>query len=72
LSAGLRCVAAPVFDHTGRAAYAISVSGPSLRMTPKRIEDIHPLVQKICRQLSQQLGNTFPENPQLIRKAGRP
>jgi DNA-binding IclR family transcriptional regulator len=72
LSAGLRCVAAPVFDHTGRAAYAISVSGPSLRMTPKRIEDIHPLVQKICRQLSQQLGNTFPEDPPLIRKAGRP
>jgi hypothetical protein len=41
-------------------------------MTPKRIEDIHPLVQKICRQLSQQLGNTFPEDPPLIRKAGRP
>ena len=72
LSAGLRCVAAPVFDHTGRAAYAISVSGPSLRMTPKRIEDIHPLVQKICRQLSQQLGNTTPESPQPIRKPGRP
>jgi DNA-binding IclR family transcriptional regulator len=72
LSAGLRCVAAPVFDHTGRAAYAISASGPSLRMTPKRIEDIHPLVQKICRQLSQQLGNTFPESPQPIRTPSRP
>ena len=63
LSAGLRCVAAPVFDHTGRVTYAVSVSGPSLRMTPKRIEDIHPLVQKICRRLSQQLGSTTPENP---------
>jgi DNA-binding IclR family transcriptional regulator len=65
-------VAAPVFDHTGRAAYAISVSGPSLRMTPKRIEDIHPLVQKTCRQLSQQLGNTIAQSPQPIRKSGRP
>ena len=72
MSAGLRCVAAPVFDHTGRAAYAISVSGPSLRMTPKRIEDIHPLVQKKCRQLSQQLGHTTPESLQPIRKPGRP
>jgi DNA-binding IclR family transcriptional regulator len=72
MSAGLRCVAAPVFDHLGRAAYAISVSGPSLRMTPKRIEDIHPLVQKICRQLSQQLGHTTLESLQPIRKPGRP
>ena len=72
MSAGLRCVAAPVFDHTGRAAYAISVSGPSLRMTPKRIEEIHPLMQKICRQLSQQLGHTTLESLQPIRTPGRP
>ncbi len=25
---GLRCVAAPIFDHTGRPVYSISVSGP--------------------------------------------
>jgi DNA-binding IclR family transcriptional regulator len=72
MSAGLRCVAAPVFDHTGRAAYAISVSGPSLRMTPKRIEEIHPLVQKICRRISQQLGHTTLESLQPIRTPGRP
>jgi hypothetical protein len=41
-------------------------------MTPKRIEDIHPLVQKICRQLSQQLGSIIPESLQPMSKPGRP
>ena len=58
LSAGLRCVAAAVFDHRGEAVYAISLSGPSLRMTAARIEQIHPLVRNACKQLSQSLGNT--------------
>ncbi|MFZ0726661.1 MAG: IclR family transcriptional regulator [Desulfobacterales bacterium] len=71
MSAGLRCVAAPVIDHTGRAAYAISVSGPSLRMTPRRIAEISPLVLKICRRLSQKLGSTALESPQPNRAAGR-
>lgn len=71
LSPGLRCVAAPVFDHSGRADYAISVSGPAARMTPERIEDLQPLVQKICRQLSQKLGNTGAGLSGAIRRPGR-
>jgi DNA-binding IclR family transcriptional regulator len=57
MAAGLRCVAAPVFDHTGSAFYAISLSGPSLRLTHARIEQIHPLLQDVCNRLSRKLGN---------------
>ena len=57
MAAGLRCVAAPVFDHTGNAVYAVSLSGPSLRLTPERIEQIHPRVRDVCNRLSQRLGN---------------
>ncbi len=57
LSSGLRCVAAPVFDHTGRAGYALSVSGPVTRMTMERIETIHPVVRQTCRRLSERLGS---------------
>ncbi len=71
MSAGLRCVAAPVFDHTGRAAYAISISGPSLRMTPQRVVEVFPLVIKICRQLSQKLGSSVLGCPPPIHPAGR-
>jgi DNA-binding IclR family transcriptional regulator len=60
LASGLRCVAAPVFDHNGRATYAVSVSGPVMRMTMKRIETIHPVVRQTCRRLSERLGFVSP------------
>ena len=59
LVTGLRCVASPVFDHTEKAMYAVSVSGPATRMTPERIESIHPQLTDICRQLSEKLGYSF-------------
>lgn len=59
LATGLRCVAAPIFDHSGRSRYAISVSGPAVRHTPDRIEQIHPLVKDVCEEISRKLGQTF-------------
>ena len=56
LSPGLRCIAAPIFDHTGRAAHAISVSGPTTRVTPRNIETIQAKVREICAGLSTKLG----------------
>lgn len=56
LSLGLRCVAAPVFDHTGRPSYALSVSGPTLRMTKEKINAIQAKLLPLCRQLSRQIG----------------
>jgi DNA-binding IclR family transcriptional regulator len=60
LASGLRCVGAPVFDHTGCARYAISVSGPSFRLTPERIQAIQPRLQEICRKISKKMGSTAP------------
>ncbi len=56
LAPGLRCTAAPVFDHTARVRYAISVSGPTMRMSPERMETIPPRLRDVCRRLSQSLG----------------
>jgi DNA-binding IclR family transcriptional regulator len=56
LTLGLRCVAAPVFDYTGTAAYALSVSGPSLRMSEEKMGAIQAKLLPICRQLSRQIG----------------
>ena len=53
----LSAVAAPVFDEKGNVAAALSVSGPTLRLTPKRIAELRPLVIKQCRALSKQLGH---------------
>jgi DNA-binding IclR family transcriptional regulator len=57
LAAGLRCVAAAVFNHTGQAHYAISVSGPSMRLKNQRIEKIQRVIREICSKLSHRLGD---------------
>ena len=57
LELGLSAVAAPVFDEKGNVVAALSVSGPTLRLTPKRIAELRPLVIKQSRALSKQLGH---------------
>jgi DNA-binding IclR family transcriptional regulator len=57
LSPGLRCVAAAVFDYTGRARYALSVSGPTTRMTLGRLDEIQPRIRDVCARLSLKMGH---------------
>ena len=56
LSLGLRCVGVPVFDHTGRPTYALSVSGPAQRMSKEKINAIQAKLQPMCRQISRLIG----------------
>ena len=56
--AGLRCIAVPIFDHTKRADYAMSVSGFSLRMTYRVIEKIRDKLEDTGRRLSAHMGYT--------------
>lgn len=53
---GVSCIAAPVRDHSGRVAAAISVSGPWIRITPERVSMLVPQVQEACVRLSTALG----------------
>ena len=57
LSKGLRCVAAPIFDHTGMSCFSISVAGPVSRETRSRVKEIQKQVRRVCRTLSQEFGN---------------
>ena len=42
----VRCVAAPIKTHGGKVVAAISVSGPSMRMTPSYISnELIPIVR---------------------------
>lgn len=53
---GARCIGAPIFDHTGRVAAAVSVSGPSSRFS----EDLQPAIAdgviETAAAISQKLG----------------
>jgi DNA-binding IclR family transcriptional regulator len=56
LAQGLRCVAAPVFDHSGQAKYALSISCPSMRLSMADVDTVYPKIRDICRQLSFRMG----------------
>jgi IclR family KDG regulon transcriptional repressor len=53
---GLRCIGAPVFNHRGEIAAAISVAGPVFRMTRQRLPEIVRAVKGAGRDLSHDLG----------------
>ena len=56
LSHWLRCVASPVFGYGDHPVFAISVSGPTSRMTDQLLEKISVDVQRVCQLLSTHLG----------------
>ncbi len=54
---GLRCVAAPVHDASGRVVAAISVSAPSFRFKESHMLDkVVPVVEDAAERLSHSLG----------------
>jgi IclR family KDG regulon transcriptional repressor len=54
---GVACTAAPVYDADGRLVAALSISGPSFRMTPDAIENaLAPRVVAEATALSRRLG----------------
>jgi len=52
----VRCIAVPVFDRRGEIAAALSVSGPTTRMTVQRVTSLAPTAKGIALELSQALG----------------
>jgi IclR family transcriptional regulator, KDG regulon repressor len=53
---GIRCIAAPIFDHLGKVIAAVSVSGPTIRMTDERLKQLQPRMIEIGKQISARLG----------------
>jgi IclR family KDG regulon transcriptional repressor len=54
-----RCVAAPVFDYTGRAIAAVSVAGAPDEVEP-RSSDLAQIVMELAGAISQQFGYRSP------------
>lgn len=56
LEPGLNAVAAPVFAHNGQVVAAISASGPSFRLTERRIPEVAAAVRSAAEEVSARLG----------------
>ncbi|HTV03756.1 MAG TPA: IclR family transcriptional regulator [Acidobacteriaceae bacterium] len=73
---GIRCIAAPILDSSDRAVAAMSISGPSSRITPERFQSIGKRVLKAAHELSVCVGHksAAPQaarNPKSIAKANK-
>lgn len=53
---GLKCVAAPIFDHRGRPVASVSCSGPKLRLTDDKMVQMIREVKQTASRISQKLG----------------
>jgi IclR family transcriptional regulator, KDG regulon repressor len=53
---GVRCVAALIFDHQGKPAASVSITGAAMRVTPDRIKHFGNLVNNCAAAISSQLG----------------
>ncbi|OCL28592.1 IclR family transcriptional regulator [Orenia metallireducens] len=53
---GIRCVAAPIFNYSGKVVSSVSVSGPTIHVTKERVEELAKLVKDTAMKISSQLG----------------
>lgn len=55
---GLSCIAMPIHEHNGEVRYAMSISGPSVRMTQERMPELMAALRQTVNQVERQLGYT--------------
>lgn len=53
----VRCLAAPIFDHTEAVAGAVSLSALTSRLAPARVREVTPLVIQTAAEISRALGS---------------
>ena len=53
---GIRCIGSPIYDHAGRLAGALSISGWTITMTRERIPQLAPELMLTCQRISNELG----------------
>jgi IclR family KDG regulon transcriptional repressor len=55
-TAGASCVSAPVFDATGKPIAAITISGPTIRMTDDKVSEYASRVMAAAKEVSHAMG----------------
>lgn len=57
---GIRCMAMPVFGHTGQVLGSICTLGPKSRMSYQKLRELRQPLAELSRQMSERLGYTPP------------
>ncbi len=56
---GMRCIAAPIFDEESRAIAAVSISGPTIRVTDAAIETIAQHTIAAAQDITKEIGGVY-------------
>ena len=52
----MRCIAAAIFNEFGEPVGGVSISGPTVRVTPERLAAIGPLVREAAAEVTRMIG----------------
>lgn len=58
---GMRCVGAAVYNEHGEVIGAISVSGPTVRVTEERLGELGPMVKRAAAEITERVGGRAPK-----------
>jgi IclR family transcriptional regulator, acetate operon repressor len=67
--AGISTLAVPVANHTGAVIASLSVTGPSSRLSKKRLLELMPLAMEAAHEISVSLGS---DDEELLGRSARP
>jgi IclR family transcriptional regulator, acetate operon repressor len=62
---GMRCIAAPIFNEYGEAIAGVSLSGPTVRVTPERAGELGPFVKRAAAEITASIGGQAPPRESL-------
>jgi IclR family acetate operon transcriptional repressor len=62
---GLKCIGAPIRDHTGNVVAALSIAGPTMRLRPDRMPGLIGSVMDAAARLSTALGYRAEQGPRV-------
>lgn len=61
---GIRCIAVPIWDASGRAIAAISISGATVYLTDARMRELVPIARACAETVSRELGAENAARPE--------
>ncbi len=53
---GISCISTPIFDRSGKVIAAVSISGPTMRMTNEKMNELKDKMIEISKKISARLG----------------
>ena len=53
---GIKCVAAPIFDHNGNVRFSLSTTAPAFRMNEEKIMELVVIIKEAANEISRRIG----------------